>query len=223
LGYLPVAMRNYLVRLGWSHGDQEIFSTEEMIAAFDLPQIGRSPARFDMARLDNLNGHYIRRTSDAELAAEIERLLPHIAGGPELAARLTPDLRGRLVAAMPGLKERAKTLVELVAAASYLFADRPLELDDKAANLLTAEARALIRDMSDELNAVEPWNAEATEQAVRAFAERRGVKLGSIAQPLRAALTGRATSPPIFDVLSVLGKSESLARIRDQATNAAEG
>jgi glutamyl-tRNA synthetase len=216
MGYLPVAMRNYLVRLGWSHGDQEIFSSDEMIQKFDLPQIGRSPARFDMAKLDSLNGHYIRHTADAELAAELERVLPHIAGGAELAAKLTPGLRARLLAAMPGLKERAKTLVELIAAARYLFADRPIALDDKAAVLLTPEARALIGDMSEELKALEPWNAQATEQAVRAFAERRGIKLGSIAQPLRVALTGRTTSPPIFDVLAVLGKSESLGRLRDQ-------
>src|SRR5438477_11663728 len=105
MGYLPVAMRNYLVRLGWAHGDQEIFSTEEMIAAFDLPQIGRSPARFDFAKLENLNGHYIRQTADAELLAEIERILPHFAGGAELAAKLTPELRQKLLAATPGLKE----------------------------------------------------------------------------------------------------------------------
>jgi glutamyl-tRNA synthetase len=216
MGYLPIAMRNYLVRLGWAHGDQEIFSTDEMIKAFDLPQIGRSPARFDFARLESLNGHYIRQISDADLLAALEQVLPHIQGGPELAAKLTPELRRKLVAAMPGLKERAKTLVELVDAARYIFADRPLALDDKAAGLLTAEARSLLGEISDELMQVEPWTVEATEQAVRAFAERRGIKLGGVAQPLRAALTGRTTSPPIFDVLAVLGKSESLGRLQDQ-------
>jgi glutamyl-tRNA synthetase len=216
MGYLPIAMRNYLVRLGWAHGDQEIFSTEEMIKAFDLPQIGRSPARFDFARLENLNGHYIRQTSDADLLAALEQVLPHIQGGPELLNKLTPELRSKLVAAMPGLKERAKTLVELLEAARYVFADRPLALDDKAAGLLTAEARSLLGEISNELRQVEPWTVEATEQAVRAFAERRGIKLGGIAQPLRAALTGRTTSPPIFDVLAVLGKSESLNRLQDQ-------
>src|ERR1700751_846019 len=125
MGYLPTAMRNYLVRLGWSHGDQEIFSTEEMIAAFDLPQIGRSPSRFDFAKLENLNGHYIRASSDAELLAEIERLLPHIEQGPALAAQLTPELRAKLLAAMPGLKERAKNLVELSDSARYVYAERP--------------------------------------------------------------------------------------------------
>src|SRR5437868_2207779 len=145
MGYLPAAMRNYLVRLGWAHGDQEIFSIEEMIAAFDLPQIGRSPARFDFAKLESINGHYIRRTADADLLAEIERVLPHLAGGSELAAKLNPELRAKLIAAMPGLKERAKTLVDLVEGARYLFAERPLALDDKAAGLLTSEARTLLR------------------------------------------------------------------------------
>jgi len=217
MGYLPIAMRNYLVRLGWAHGDQEIFSTEEMIKAFDLPQIGRSPARFDFARLENLNGHYIRQSSDADLLTALEQVLPHIQGGAGLMNKLTPELRGKLVAAMPGLKERAKTLVELVDSARYVFADRPLALDDKAAGLLTAEARSLLGEISDELRQVEPWTVEATEQAVRAFAERRGIKLGGVAQPLRAALTGRTTSPPIFDVLAVLGKHESLSRLQDQA------
>jgi glutamyl-tRNA synthetase len=216
LGYLPQTMRNYLARLGWSHGDQEIFSTEELIAAFDLPQIGRSPARLDLARLDSLNGHYIRQCSDSELLAEIERVLPHIAGGPELAAKLTPELRERLCAAMPGLKERAKTLVELVEGSRYLWTDRPLALDEKATGILTADARGLLRELVNDLGAMSTWDAAATEQAVRAFAERKETKLANVAQPLRAALTGRTTSPPIFDVLAVLGREESLARLRDQ-------
>jgi glutamyl-tRNA synthetase len=216
MGYLPQTMRNYLARLGWSHGDQEIFSTEELIAAFDLAQVGRSPARLDLARLDNLNGHYIRKLSDKELLGEIERILPHIAGGPELAAKLSPELRQRLLMAMPGLKERAKTLVELVEGARYLWSDRPLQLDDKAAGILTPEARGLLRELASDLGAVDSWTPAATEQAVRSFAERKEIKLANVAQPLRAALTGRTTSPPIFDVLAVLGRDESLARLQDQ-------
>jgi glutamyl-tRNA synthetase len=216
LGYLPVALRNYLVRLGWSHGDQEIFSTQEMVAAFDLPQIGRSPARFDFAKLESVNGHYMRETLDADLLAAIERVLPHIAGGAELAAKLTPDLRGKLLAAMPGLKERAKTLLELLDGARFLVSGRPIVLDDKAAALLTPEARAMLGEIVADLEGVEPWTAERAEQALRTFAERKGAKLGTVAQPLRAALTGRTTSPGIFDVLAVLGKAESLARLRDQ-------
>ena len=148
--------------------------------------------------------------------AEIERVLPHIPGGRELAAKMTPALRQKLLAAMGGLKERAKTLIELVDGARFIIAARPLALDDKAVGVLTAEARALLGELAEDLNAIEPWTAEATEQAVRAYAERRGAKLGSVAQPLRAALTGRITSPPIFDVLAVLGKDESLGRLRDQ-------
>ncbi|HVG52587.1 MAG TPA: glutamate--tRNA ligase [Xanthobacteraceae bacterium] len=220
MGYLPVALRNYLVRLGWAHGDQEIFSTEEMIAAFDLPQIGRSPARFDFAKLESLNGHYIRASSDADLVAQIEELAPQIALGKELAAKLTPELHDKLVAAMPGLKERAKTLLDLIESARFLYADRPIALDDKAAALLNADARALIGELLPDLNAINVWSAQTTEEAVRAYSERRGVKLGAVAQPLRAALTGRTTSPGIFEVLAVLGKSECLARLSDQAARA---
>jgi glutamyl-tRNA synthetase len=217
MGYLPAALRNYLVRLGWSHGDQEIFSTEEMVAAFDLPQIGRSPARFDLAKLESLNGHYIRQSADADLLGAIDKLLPHIADGPTLAAKLTPRLREQWLAAMPSLKERAKTLLDLIDGAHFLLTDRPMPLDDKAKALLTSDARSLLAGIATELAGVEPWTGETIEQAVRTFAETKGAKLGAVAQPLRAALTGRTTSPGIFEVLSVLGKPESLARIADQS------
>jgi glutamyl-tRNA synthetase len=217
MGYLPAAMRNYLVRLGWAHGDQENFSTEEMIAAFDLPAVGRSPARFDFAKLENLNGHYIRATADADLLAALEQLLPHIAGGADLASRLTPALREKLIAAMPGLKERAKTLVELFDSSRFVWASRPIDLDDKAKAMLNTEAKALIGALLPQFEAHAAWDAGAIEAEVRAYAEKAGLKLGAVAQPLRAALTGRTTSPPIFDVLAVLGREESLARLRDQA------
>ncbi len=217
MGYLPITMRNYLVRLGWAHGDQEIFSTEELIKAFDLAAIGRAPARLDLAKLDNLNGHYIRQMADADLVAEIEKLLPHLQSGAELAGKLNPALRAKLIAAMPGLKERAKTLVELIESARFLYADRPIMLDDKARALITPEARSLLGSLTRDLAMVDPWSAQGAEAAVRALAERSGVKLGAVAQPLRAALTGRTTSPGIFDVLAVLGKAESLARLGDQA------
>ncbi len=220
MGYLPAALRNYLVRLGWSHGDQEIFSTEQMVAAFGLPQIGRSPARFDFAKLESLNGHYIRQTSDADLLAAIDALLPHIADGATLAEKMTPQLRQQWLAAMPSLKERAKTLIDLIDGARFLLADRPIPLDDKAAALLTPDARQLLRDIGAQLAGVDPWTTEGTERAVRNFAETKGAKLGAVAQPLRAALTGRTTSPGIFEVLEVLGKAESLARVADQANHA---
>src|SRR5215468_6217057 len=218
MGYLPEALRNYLVRLGWSHGDQEIFSTSEMTAAFDLPQIGRSPARFDFVKLENINGHYIRQSSDADLVAAIESVLPHIANGAELAAKFTPDLREKLCAAMPGLKERAKNLVELFDSAQFLYAERPIAIDEKAKLLLGPQACATITELLPDLSKVEPWTAQTIENAVRAFVERKDIKLGAVAQPLRAALTGRPTSPGIFDVLEVLGKPESLARLADQAS-----
>src|SRR6266849_4808751 len=166
MGYLPVAMRNYLVRLGWSHGDQEIFSTDEMIAAFDLPQIGRSPARFDFAKLENLNGHYLRQTADAELLEAIDRLLPHLADGAEIADKMTPSVRRQWLAAMPSLKERAKTLLEIIDSARFLWADRPIQLDEKAEGILNEDARTLLRGVAAELAHVEPWTVETTERAV---------------------------------------------------------
>nr|USU30738.1 glutamate--tRNA ligase [Methylobacterium sp. OTU13CASTA1] len=218
LGYLPAALRNYLVRLGWSHGDQEVFSTDEMIAAFDLKSIGRSPARFDFAKLENLNGLYIRGADDADLVAALDGVLPALGPSRGIASPMAPELREKLIAAMPGLKERAKTLVDLLDSAYYLTATRPLALDDKAASLLGPEARTRLSAILPALEALPEWSAAATEGTVRAFAESAAVKLGQIAQPLRAALTGRATSPPVFDVMAVLGREECLSRLRDQAT-----
>lgn len=216
MGYLPAALRNYLVRLGWSHGDQEVFSTEEMIAHFDLDKVGRSAARFDFAKLENLNGQYMRATSDAALLEAVEALLPYLPDAAVRLARMTPERRAQLLAAMPGLKERAKTLVELLDSAEFLFAERPLPIEEKAAALLTDEARGHLGKLLPALEAAE-WTAAATEAVVRAYAQEAGVKLGAVAQPLRAALTGRTTSPPIFDVLTVLGREESLGRLKDQA------
>jgi glutamyl-tRNA synthetase len=210
-------LRNYLVRLGWSHGDQEIFSTEEMIAAFDLSGIGRSAARFDFAKLENLNGHYIRHSDDQSLVKMFEGVLDYVPGGAELKTKLNDTTRAQLLQAMPSLKERAKTLIELIDGAYFIFADRPLEIEPKAQAVLTPENRELIGRLRLALEAVSPWTAATTEAAMRAFAEANNLKLGSVAQPLRAALTGRTTSPGIFDVLAVLGRQECLARLGDQA------
>src|SRR4051812_28582203 len=217
MGYLPAALRNYLVRLGWSHGDQEIFSTEEMIAAFDLSGIGRSAARFDFAKLESINGHYIRHSDDQALVTMFEGILDHAEGGEAIAAKLNDNTRAQLLRAMPGLKERAKTLLELVKGADFIFADRPLAMEPKAEALLTPEARALLGKLRNVLDGVTDWTAANTEAATRALAESEGVKLGAIAQPLRAALTGKTTSPGIFDVLAVLGRQECLDRLADQA------
>jgi len=217
MGYLPAALRNYLVRLGWSHGDQEIFSTEEMIAAFDLSGIGRSAARFDFAKLESLNGHYIRQSDDQSLVRMFEGVLDYVPNGADIKSKLNDTTRAQLLQAMPSLKERAKTLIDLIDSAYYIFADRPLELDTKAATLLTPENRRLIGRVRAALETVTDWKAETTEAALRAFADSNGLKLGAVAQPLRAALTGRTTSPGIFDVLAVLGRQECLARLGDQA------
>jgi len=220
MGYLPEALRNYLVRLGWSHGDQEIFSTQEMIDAFDLGSIGRSPARFDFAKLENLNGHYMRQADDERLVRALEDLLPELEKDEHhLGRTFKPALRQKLIAAMPGLKERAKTLVELLDSAYYLYAARPLQLDEKAAALL-ADGRPRLAGIAERLEAVSDWTAQSVEAVVRAHADAIGAKLGQVAQPLRAALTGRATSPGLFDVMAVLGKDETLLRIRDQVTDA---
>lgn len=217
LGYLPEALRNYLVRLGWSHGDQEIFSTEEMIKEFDLPAIGRSAARFDFAKLENLNGHYIRTTDDKALLASFEDVLQFVPEGAAIKAKLNDTTRAQLLAAMPGLKERAKTLVELIDSSNFIFADRPLELEPKAAAVMTPETRQLIGKLKAALETVTPWAADTAEAAMRSFAEQNNLKLGAVAQPLRVALTGRTTSPGIFDVLAVLGRQTCLERLQDQA------
>ena len=220
LGYLPAALRNYLVRLGWSQGDREFFSTEEMIAAFDLPAIGRSPSRFDFVKLENMNGHFMRAMPDDALLTALIDALPYLPGGPEVAAKLDAPMRAKLAAAMPGLKERAKTLVELLDGASFLFAQRPLALDERAREILGNGGREHLAALLPRLQAVADWTSTATEAAVRDYALEHGAKLGQIAQPLRAAMTGRATSPGIFDVLAVMGREESLGRIADQASGA---
>jgi glutamyl-tRNA synthetase len=210
MGYLPAALRNYLVRLGWSHGDDEIMSTEQMIEWFDVTDINKGAARFDFQKLEAINGLYMRG-SDALVA-----VLPEIEGGKELAAALDDKCSAQLLAAMSGLKDRAKTLVELADGAKFIFAARPLDLDEKAASLLNEEGRAVLKSVLPDLEAAGDWTIESLDAVVRAHAEKTGLKLGKIAQPLRAALTGRATSPGVFDVLFVLGREESLGRIRDQ-------
>jgi len=211
LGMLPEAVFNYLLRLGWGHGDDEIIGRDQAIEWFDLDHVGKSPSRFDFKKLENLNGHYIREADDRRLADLV---------APRLG--ITDEQTALLVQAMPELKARAHTLNELADGARFLFARRPLELDEAASALLTPDARALLRAAHEALCEREEWTHDSTEQAIRAVAEAEGVKLGKIAQPLRAALTGRTTSPGIFDVLVLLGKGESLARIADQTLEPAE-
>jgi glutamyl-tRNA synthetase len=205
LGLLPEAVSNYLLRLGWGHGDDEIISREQATEWFDLDHVGKSPSRFDFKKLENLNGHYIREADDQRLADLI---------APKLG--ISDEQKALLVKAMPELKPRANTLLQLADGARFLFASRPLDLDDAAGSLLTPEARELLHRTNDKLGALANWDGPSLEAAIREVAEERGVKLGKLAQPLRAALTGRTTSPGIFDVLALLGPDESLARIADQ-------
>jgi len=211
LGYLPEALRNYLLRLGWGHGDDEIISTEQAIKWFDLDGVGRGPSRFDFAKLDNLNGHYLRQTDDARLAREVAARLG-VAGDPAIEPRLA--------AGMAGLKARAKTLKELADNARFYTLKRPLMPDDKARALLTPDASRVLKELRGALAAAPTWIGADLEAEARGFAEAKAIKLGQVAQPLRAALTGSTTSPPIFEVMQVLGREETLGRIDDAIAGA---
>ncbi len=218
MGFLPEALRNYLVRLGWSHGDDEIFSTQMMTEWFDLDGIGRSPARFDFDKLENLNAHYIKRCDNAELTRLARALVKELPADQHPPNAEDDKLWEKLKLAMPGLKERAKTLVDLLNAARFVFVSRPLDIDEKANGLLDDDAGKVLGALVERFEDLENWNMDEIERTVREFANNMELKLGKVAQPLRAALTGRTTSPGIFDVLFALGKKESIARIRDQAT-----
>ncbi len=248
MGYVPAALRNYLARLGWSHGDDEIIPPDKLIEWFDIHDINKSASRFDFKKLDDLNGHYIRHTPDDELVERIKTMLPHldfaalkqipadpkappradIALARDVAAQLPGVESGAALAglfeakgwdslarAMPSLKERAKTLAELVAGALYIVANRPLTLDDKAQKLIDDEGRAHIAALVPRFTASAGWEASDLETIVRTYVEETGAKLGKVAQPLRAALTGRSVSPPVFDVMAVIGRDEALARLTD--------
>ncbi|PKP65948.1 MAG: glutamate--tRNA ligase [Alphaproteobacteria bacterium HGW-Alphaproteobacteria-7] len=204
-GILPEALFNYLLRLGWGHGDREEITRDEAVALFDLDGVGKSPSRFDLKKLENLNGHYLREADDARLAALV-------------AARIGENAdEALLTRAMPVLKVRAKNLGEIVEGAGFLFASRPLEITEKAAKLLEDDARAILRKIYDRLSAENDWTSAALEATTKALAEEQELGLGKLAQPMRAALTGTTTSPGIFDVLVLLGRDEALARLDAQA------
>jgi glutamyl-tRNA synthetase len=210
MGYLPEAMRNYLLRLGWAHGDSEIVTTEEAIRLFDLDGIGRAPARLDFKKLDHVNGHYIRAADDERL---LELTVAQLGREPGIA--VDEAGRARLRAGMPGLKARARTIVELAEASVFYLHARPIPLGEKARALLSEAARTRLRALLPALAEAQPWSAVALETLVRDAAASGGAKLGELAQPLRAALTGDVASPPIFEVMAVLGRDETLGRIAD--------
>jgi glutamyl-tRNA synthetase len=204
------------VRLGWSHGNDEIFSTEQAIQWFDIADVGKSAARFDFAKLADLNGHYIRQSTPAELVSALKALVPHLADADTRGTRLAEVGWERVEAAIPSLQARAKTLLELLDGMGYLTANRPLALEPKAAALLDDAARTTLAAVATALESQADWSSASLETAIRVLADAKGLKLGQVAQPLRAALTGRTVSPPVFDVMAVLGRDESLVRIREQ-------
>lgn len=213
MGYLPEALRNYLLRLGWAHGDDEIISTEQAIEWFGLDGIGKSPSRFDFTKLENLNGHYIREADDMRLVELVTPLL-------EKETSLDPHRHTNVLRrAMNGLKARAKTIRELADSAGFYVINRqlsePIPLDDKAKELLENGGKELIQVLFPKLDALEDFSADTTMALCKAYGEDNGLKLGRVAQPLRAALTGSLTSPSVFEIMEILGKEESLGRLKD--------
>jgi glutamyl-tRNA synthetase len=214
MGYLPEALRNYLARLGWAHGDDEVFSTEQMVEWFGLEALNKGAARFDFAKLDNLNGHYIRQADPAHLYEVMVETASEVGRNADYAGLVAN--KDTALAAIPELQPRAKTVLELIDLAQFIYAQRPLVVDEKAHALLTDEARAHLRDIAEALRGIDEWSVASIDDAVRQFADRVGLKLGKVAQPLRAALTGRTISPGIFEVMVLIGREESLLRIEDQ-------
>lgn len=210
MGFLPEAMRNYLLKLGWAHGDDEIISTEQAIEWFDIKDAVRSPARFDMVKLTSINGVYIRNSTDEHLMEYVQPIMEK-----ELGAALTSEQRKHVLAGMADLKERAKNLIELAVSALFYVRPRPLPLlSDKAGKLL-AEGKGVLTDLVGELSKIENWTHDNLEMFAREYAETKEIKLGTVAQPLRAAMTGSEVSPPIFKIMEILGKEETLARMQD--------
>lgn len=210
MGFLPEALCNYLLRLGWSHGDDEIISRDQAIEWFALENVGRGAARFDADKLTNLNGHYIRQADDARLVGLVLHRLKDSLGG-----RLAEDSESRLIKGMAGLKERAKTIIELAENAEIYARKRPFELDDKASGLVEGDGREHLQNLRNQLEKLDAWSADGLQESVRAYAEGAGVKLGKVAQPLRAVVSGRAVSPSIFEVMYILERDETLDRIDD--------
>ena len=212
MGFLPEAMRNYLLRLGWGHGDVDIISTADAVKLFDIADVGRAASRFDMAKLANMNGHYIRASEDKALLGRVEPFLAEKLGRP-----LTSPQRERVLRGMAGLKQRAKTLVELADAALFYCRERPILLADRAKALLDEAGRGHVRALIPVFSALANWSETEAEAAVRAYVEGRGAKMGEVAQPLRAALTGQPQSPGLFEVMAALGRDETLGRLADAA------
>ncbi len=214
MGYLPEALRNYLARLGWSHGDEEIFSTQQMIEWFSLDGLNKGAARFDFVKLESINGHYIRESEPAYLYEVMLATAAEI--GRQTDVEGLSAHKQTVLSALPELQPRAKTVLELIDLAQFIYASRPLAIDAAASALLTKDARTTLKDMAEVLRGLNEWSVPAIDAAMRALAEAKGLKLGKLAQPLRAALTGRTVSPGIFEVMVLIGREESMARLEDQ-------
>lgn len=217
MGYLPEAMLNYLARLGWSHGDDELFTVAQMVDWFSLEALNKGAARFDFAKLENINGHYIRASDPRGLFEVMLSLAKEVGRDSDYAGLAANE--GTVLAALPELQPRAKTVLELIDLAQFIYAVRPIQIDASANDQLTPDVRSMLKEAKTVLERVSDWRAPTIDGAMRDFAESRGLKLGKVAQPLRAALTGRTVSPGIFEVMVLIGKSESLARIGDQASS----
>ena len=215
MGYLPEAMNNYLARLGWSHGDDEIFSSEQMVEWFGLDGLNKGAARFDFVKLENINGHHIRESRPERLYEVMVATAEEL--GRETDARGLKANKEAALAAIPELQPRAKTVLELIDLGQFIYATRPIAVEAAAEKVLTPEAREGIASFSAVLSALPEWSVPAIDAAARSFAEEKGLKLGKVAQPLRAALTGRTVSPGVFEVMVLIGKDETLARLSDQA------
>ncbi len=210
MGFLPEAVRNYLLRLGWAHGDDEIIPTEQAIEWFTLDGVGKSPARFDTAKLTNVNGHYMREADDPRLVALVVPFLED-----RIGIAIDETGRDRLLRGMSELKPRAKTLIELAEISAFYVLPRPLKIADKAAKSLDDAGRALVADLIPRLESVQDWSQASLETYLRGEADARGLGFGKVAGPVRAALTGAPASPGVFEVMNVLGREEALARLRD--------
>ena len=214
MGYPPAAMRNYLARLGWSHGDDELFGDEQARAWFDLGGIGRAPARLDFKKLEHVSGYHLGAMAEADLLAALDAFLSETGARP-----LTQRQKDWLIPVLPALKEKAKTLPQLLDQARFALIERPVDLDEKASKALDTVSRGMLAALTAAVQHVS-WTRDELEQAAKRIAEENGVGLGKLAAPLRAALAGRTATPSVFDMMTALGREESLARLQDQTDSA---
>ncbi len=215
MGYLPDALRNYLVRLGWAHGDDEIFSTEQMIEWFGFGGMNKAAARFDFAKLESVNASYMRDYNDDALYAALIALLDEMEGGKDIKQQIDEKKAALLRGMVPFLKARGKTLLDIWDNAKFTYVDRPVPLDEKAQSLLDEHGRKVVADFKPQLDSLTDWTHETIDIVLKEYCENNDLKLGKVAQPLRAALTGQGTSPGAYDVLLGLGKTEAIARLND--------